>query len=94
MARKLNYWSFFLSIIWVLLFFVVSSTGPNDYIIFGAYPHVLLLGATLLTLFIGVIGLSGMKDWKGMARSLLTILLTLGLSAFLAFIIFFGRLAS
>ncbi|WNF23064.1 hypothetical protein [Mesobacillus jeotgali] len=33
MTRQLNYWSFFLSIIWVLLFFVVSSTGPNDYII-------------------------------------------------------------
>ncbi|CAM4075024.1 hypothetical protein [Mesobacillus thioparans] len=94
MTSQLNLWSFILSIIWVLLFFVVSSIGPNDYTIFGAHPHVLLLCAFLLTLFIGLIGLSGIKNWKSMARGLSTILLTLGLSAFLVFIIFFGKLAS
>ena len=94
MTRQLNYWSFILSTILVLLFFVISSTGKNDYIFFGAHPHVLLLGASLLTLCIGLIGLSGMKDWKSIARSFSTIFLTLGLSAFLAFIIFFGKLAS
>jgi hypothetical protein len=94
MIRQLNYWSFILSTIWVLLFFVVSSTGPNKYVFLGTHPHALLLVASLLTLFIGLIGLSGIKDWKSMARSFSTIFLTLGLSAFLAFIIFFGRLAS
>lgn len=94
MTKQLNYWSFVLSTIWVLLFFVISSTGPNVYTIFGLHPHVLLLVASLLTLLIGLIGLSGMKDWKSAARSFSTIFLTLGLSAFLAFIIFFGKLAS
>lgn len=94
MTKQLNYWSFILSTIWVLLFFVVSFEGPNDYTIFGTHPHVLLLGASLLTLFVGLIGLSSMNDWKSMARSYSTIFLTLGLAAILAFIIFFGKYAS
>lgn len=94
MTRQFNYWSFILSTIWVVVFLIISSTGPIHHTIFGTHPHVLLLFASLLTSFIGLIGFSGMKDWKSMARSLSTIFLTLGLSAFLAFIIFFGKLAS
>ncbi|WLR55065.1 hypothetical protein LC048_22465 [Mesobacillus subterraneus] len=93
MIRLLNYWSFILSTIWVLLFYLFSFTGPIDYTIFGTHPHVLLLGATLMTLCIGFIGLSGMKDWKSIARSFSTVFLTMGLSALLVFIIFFGKLA-
>ena len=94
MTRQLNYWSFILSTSWVLLFLIISLSGAIPYMILGIHPHVLLLIASLLTLFLGLIGFSGMKDWRSMARSFATIFLTLGLSAILAFIIFFGELAS
>lgn len=94
MTRLLNFWSFIFSTIWVLLYFIVSSSGLIDYTILGTHPLILLFFATLLTLLIGLIGFAGMEDWKGMARSFLTIALTLGLSAFLAIMIFFGKLLS
>jgi hypothetical protein len=94
MTKKINLWSFIFTIIWVLLFFIVSSTGPIDYSILGFHPFMLLLSVTLLTLVVGVMGLADMEDWRGMARSFSTIVLTLGLSTFLAIIIFFGDLLS
>jgi hypothetical protein len=94
MNKQLNIWSFIFSTIWILLFFIVSSTGPVDYTILGTHPFVLLLYVTLLTFVIGLTGMAGMGDWKGMARSFSTIILTLGLSVFLAIIIFFGNLLS
>ncbi|MBS8266865.1 hypothetical protein DYI25_20795 [Mesobacillus boroniphilus] len=94
MNKQFNFWSFIFSTIWILLFFIVSSTGPINYTILGIQPFVLLLYATLLTFVIGLIGMSAMEDWKGMARSFSTVIMTLGLSAFLAIIIFFGNLFS
>lgn len=88
MKKQLNIWSF------NLVFFIVSSTGPIDYTILGTHPLILLLYVALLTFVIGLIGLAGMEDWRGMARSFSTIILSLGLSAFLAIIIFFGKLLS
>ncbi|WP_167395929.1 hypothetical protein [Lysinibacillus parviboronicapiens] len=44
----------------------------------------MFLCITVITFFVGLIGLSGVKDWKGMLRSITTILLTAGLSLFLA----------
>jgi hypothetical protein len=94
MIKQLNIWSFIFSTIWLLLFFIVSSTGPIDYTILGTQPFVLLLYVTLLTFVTGLLGMAGMEDWKGMARSFSTIILTLGLSTFLTIINFFGHLLS
>lgn len=94
MSKQLNFWSFIFSTILVLLFFIVSFTGPNDYTILGMHPFVLLLYITLLTFITGLTGMAGMQDWKSMARSFSTIILTIGLSAFLAIVIFFGNLLS
>ncbi|ESU31434.1 hypothetical protein G3A_16760 [Bacillus sp. 17376] len=94
MKKKLNFWSFIFSTIWVLLFFIVSSTGPIVYNILGIHPFVLLLCVTMLTFVTGLTGMAGMEGWKAMARSFSTIILTLGLSALLAIVIFFGKLLS
>ena len=94
MKKQLNFWSFIFSAIWVLLFLIVSSTGPIDYSILGIHPLVLLLYVTLLTVVSGLIGIAGIEDWKDMARSFSTIILSLGLSACLAIIIFIGKLLS
>ncbi|WNF38779.1 hypothetical protein RJD24_10300 [Bacillaceae bacterium IKA-2] len=94
MTKKINIWSFILSIICILLFFIVSFSGPIDYSIMGYHPLNLVLYITLITFVLGVLGFSGIQDWKGMARSVTTIILTLGLSVFLTFVVFFGNLLS
>lgn len=94
MKKKINIWSFILSIICIFLFFIVSFSGPIDYSIMGTHPLNLVLYITLLTFVLGILGFSGIQNWKGMARSITTIILTMGLSAFLTFVIFFGKLLS
>ncbi|WP_117170253.1 hypothetical protein [Paraliobacillus sediminis] len=94
MMKKINIWSFILSIICLLLFFIVCFSGPIDYSIMGTHPLNLVLYITLMTFVLGVLGFSGIRDWKGMARSITTVILTLGLSVFLTFVVFFGNLLS
>lgn len=92
MQIKINIWSFISSIVCILLFVLVSFSGPIDYTIMGTHPLNLVLYITLITLVFGVVGFLGIRDWIGMARSVITIFLTLGLSAILSFVIFFGNL--
>ncbi|SFL44672.1 hypothetical protein SAMN04487943_101594 [Gracilibacillus orientalis] len=94
MKKKINIWSFILSIICILLFFIISFSGLIDYSLMDTHPLNLVLYITLITFVLGVLGFSGIQDWKGMARSVTTLILTLGLSAFLTFVIFFGDLLS
>lgn len=94
MKKKINIWSFISSIICILLFFIVSFSGQIEYSLMGTHPLNLVLYITLITFILGVFGFSGIQDWKGLVRSITTIILTLGLSAFLSFVIFFGNLLS
>ncbi|MDX5476202.1 MAG: hypothetical protein LPK00_11770 [Bacillaceae bacterium] len=92
--QKFNIWSFVLSIICVVLFFIVSFSGVFNNYVMGIHPLNLVLYITLITLMLGVLGFGGIQDWKGMARSVTTMILTLGLSLFLSFVLFFGNLIS
>jgi hypothetical protein len=92
MKKKINIGSFILSIICILLFLLVSFSGLIDYSFMGTHPLTLVLYITLLTLILGVLGFSGIHDWKGMARSVTTLIITLGLSAFLTLVTFFGSI--
>ena len=94
MEKKINLWSFILSIVCILLFFIVSLSGPIDYSIMGKHPLNLVLYITLITFVLGILGFSGIQDWKGMTRSITTVIITLGLSAFMAIVLFFGSLLS
>lgn len=94
MQKKINLWSFILSIICILLFFIVSFSGPIDYAVIGVHPLNLVFYSTLSTFVLGIVGFSGIQDWLGMMRSITTVIITLGLSAFLAFVLFFGSLLS
>ena len=94
MKKKINLWSFILSIICILLFFTVSFSGPIDYAIIGVHPLNLVLYITLTTFVLGIVGFSGIQNWIGMTRSVTTVIITFGLSAFLAFVLFFGSLLS
>lgn len=94
MDQKINLWSWILSIICILLFFKVSLSGPIDYSIMDIHPLNVVLYITLVTFILGIVGFSGIRDWKGMTRSITTVIITLGLSTFLAIILFFGNLLS
>lgn len=94
MKERLNITAFFASIVCILLVAIISFSGLIDYSIVGTHPLKLVLFLTLITLVLGVLGFSGIKNWKGFARSVTTIIITLGLSAFLSFVLFFGSLAS
>lgn len=58
----------------------------------GIHPFTLILFITLFTFLAGVFGFSGVRDWKGMARSVFSIIVTLSLSAFLGCVLLFGSL--
>jgi hypothetical protein len=94
MKKVVNIWSFNLSIICLFLFFLFSFLIPIREPVMGTHPLNLILYLTLITLVLGLIGLLGIQDWKGMARSAATIVITLGLSLVLAAVLFFGSLLS
>jgi hypothetical protein len=90
--KIINLCSFICAIICVFLFFIVSFSNHVDYAFFGFYPLNIVLYLTLLTLILGVVGFAGVQDWKGMIRSLSTVIISGGLSALLTIIILFGSL--
>ncbi|MEK4485641.1 hypothetical protein MHH81_08550 [Psychrobacillus sp. FSL H8-0484] len=97
MKSNINLWSFILSLFCIPVFFIVKSSanfisGFSKNI--GTHPLNIVLGFTLLTFVLGVIGLKDAKEWKARARSLFTIIFTIGFSGILIVIIFFGSLLS
>ncbi|CAM3114093.1 hypothetical protein FITA111629_04415 [Filibacter tadaridae] len=95
MKINLNLGSFILSLICIPVFFI--ALFPRDFLgVFtnniGAYPLKIVLSITVITFFLGLLGLKDVREWKAMARSIFTITLTIGLSAVLIVIIFMGRL--
>ncbi|MBP2242166.1 O-antigen ligase [Cytobacillus eiseniae] len=94
MKQKINIGSFISSIVCILLFVIVSFSDLINNSVLGVHPLNLVFSFTLITFLLGVVGLSGVQNWKGMARSITTIIVTVGLSVFLSFILFFGTIFS
>jgi hypothetical protein len=97
MNKKINFWSFILSLICIYLAYLASfsrTVGPFVNSVLGIYPLKIVLCITFITLILGAIGFTGVHDWKSMLRSVATLVITFGLSAFLSFVIFFGSLLS
>ncbi|CAM5222838.1 hypothetical protein UACE39S_06318 [Ureibacillus acetophenoni] len=94
MTKKINSWAFIFSIICIFLFMFDNSWGPIVSSILGVHSLNLLLYFTIIIFFLGLIGFAGVEDGKVMARSIATVVLTLGLSVFLTVVIFFGMLFS
>lgn len=77
----------------MILFLTVSFSGWfSNSKMMGIHPFTLILFITLFTFLAGVFGFSGVRDWKGMARSVFSIIVTLSLSAFLGCVLLFGSL--
>lgn len=93
MKNSLNIWSFILSLCCIPAFFIATSSA-SFYEITGIHPLNIVLGMTVITFFLGLIGLKDVREWKAMARSVFTIIFTAVFSLVLLFIIFVGGLLS
>ncbi|WP_318616610.1 hypothetical protein [Sporosarcina sp. YIM B06819] len=93
MKNNLNVWSFIFSLCCIPAFFMATSSA-SFYEMTGIHPLDIVLGMSVSTLFLGLIGLKDVREWKAMARSVFTIIFTAGFSLVLTFIIFIGRMLS
>ncbi|MET3683452.1 hypothetical protein ABID56_001547 [Alkalibacillus flavidus] len=92
MQEKVNVWSFILSVSCLLLYLAVAFSGWFSKSVFGVHPLAIVLCLTLFTFWFGLLGFSGVRNWKAMVRSVSTLAITLGLSAFLIYVLLFGSL--
>jgi hypothetical protein len=94
MGKILNTWSFFMVLLSGGLIFVLSSNIFASYFIHwvGIHPLKMIFYFTIMVFFIGIIGFSGVTDWKGALRSVITVGLAAFIILFLAYIIFVGHL--
>lgn len=91
MKTKINLWSFICSLGCIVLFFIAVSSGKIINLIISLihiHPLNIVLGISVLTFLLGVIGLSGAANWKLLVRGISTVIIAFGLSALILFITF------
>ena len=89
---NINVWSFIVSLFCILLLFI--ATFYVNVTIFGIHPLNIILTITIITFVLGLIGLKDVNNWKALARSVVTICLTISFSVLLLYIIIMGNLLS
>ncbi|MCM3239990.1 hypothetical protein MHI39_02690 [Heyndrickxia sp. FSL K6-6286] len=88
MTVRINLYSFLLAFISILLFtFVYFFDFPTT--ITTIHPLYITFILSLITFYLSIIGLFSVKDWKSGVRSLLSIIISLGLIALQLSIIIF-----
>ncbi|MFC4559266.1 hypothetical protein ACFO3D_13790 [Virgibacillus kekensis] len=95
MGKNLNISSFIASFICILLFFLLTFVNGIRNLFFelaGFHPLYMVLVFSVLTFFTGLAGCAGIDGWKAMGRSIVTVVLTLGLSLFTLFVLLMGNL--
>ncbi len=93
MWLKFNLYSFISALVCLGLFLITISTNFFDFVLsFGIHPVIVILGFTIISFIIGLIGFIGVKDRMSALRSITTTLLSLGLSTILIFWILIGQL--
>ncbi|WP_077213397.1 hypothetical protein [Bacillus dakarensis] len=95
MAESINRLSFYMS--WVCgVFVIILSFHSISYRIImwiGIHPLEIALYFALTVLLLGIIGFSGIYNWKAALRSIFTVGFTLVLIVFLAYILFVGDMS-
>lgn len=95
LTKLINLWSFIFSLVCVALFFITITS--NKIVNFATksidmHPLNIVLILSLVTFLFGVIGFLGMNSWKTMLRSMIAVILTLGLSFLIIIIIYIGNM--
>jgi len=91
-GRKINFWSFILSLLCIFLLYLTTFSVRIGNSIFGIHPLMIVLCITWVSLLLGAIGFTGVQDWKSLMRSIATLIITSGLAVFLTYVVFFGSL--
>lgn len=94
MGKLLNSWSLFLALLSGGLVIVLSSNFFTSHFIqwLGVHPLKMVYYFTMIVLLIGILGFSGVNDWKAALRSVLAVGLAAVILVFLAYIIYVGNL--
>ena len=92
MFRKLNFWSFILSLVCFLLLLLFSIFSFESYIAENeTHPLEYILYLTFAAFILSILGICGVSNWKTVIRSFFTIIFSLGLLIFLAIVLFLGK---
>ncbi len=95
MTEKLNFYSLFICLICWLSFLILGFSNIGTNIIQSMSPSsawYILLGLTVISFILSVIGFKGIKNKMTMFRSFLTVFLNVILISFELFIIFMGKM--
>ena len=95
MNSKINLWAFISTFVCIALFFLAMFSSEvieftKSYL--HTQPLNIVLIVSVITLILGVIGFSGMNNWKSMLRSIFTVVLTLVVSILVILIIVLANL--
>lgn len=97
MKLKLNIYSFILSLVCVILFFL--SIESNKVINFTmdllqVHPLVIVMILSIITLLLGLLGFSAAISWFRLFRGVFTVAMTIIMTGFIIFILTVGRVVS
>lgn len=97
MKLKLNIYSFILSLICVILFFL--SIESNKVISFTmdllqVHPLVIVMILSIITLLLGLLGFSAAINWFQLFRGVFTVAIIIIMTGFIIFILTVGRVFS
>lgn len=90
--NKINFWSFIISLVCILLFYLSSFSDRIGNSIFGIHSLKIILFIAVMNLVLVAIGFIGVQGWKSMLRSIITLIITFGMVVFLTFVLFVGSL--
>lgn len=96
MIMNVNVWSFIAALLCIPLFLLTIFT-PAIFKLFqmtGAHPLHIVFGVILIVFVLGLIGLKDVREWKSMARSMASLILTGLLMVIIGFIVIVGSLLS
>jgi len=90
MKIKLNFYSFILSLICIMLFFLSASS--NSVINFTmdllhVHPLFVVMILSIVTLILGLLGLSAATNWMRLFMGLFTVVITIIMTGFIIFIL-------
>ena len=90
--RKLNFWSFILSLVCFILLILFSIFYFESYIAENeTHPLEYILYLTFAAFILSILGICGVSNWKTVIRSFFTVIFSLGLLIFLEVVLFFGK---
>ncbi|MDQ0156655.1 hypothetical protein [Robertmurraya andreesenii] len=94
MGPIFNRWSFYLLFMYLGFVLLLASNSIRTLILkwIGIHPLKILFYFNLIILLLGIIGFTGIEDWKAVLRSVFTVGLTMVLTLFLVYILFVGNL--